>query len=98
MTEYITKEDWLSHEAEKILSESDKLGLLKPGTVGWLIAKSAVVNALNLAFEQRLEVVGYAFSGTLSVLKVVGDGSIYVEKDLSEHQDTPLYALKGDSK
>jgi hypothetical protein len=86
MTEYITKE-----QAMKLVDTH--IPAAQNGDI-----YDEFHRAINLAFEQGLEVVGHAFSGTLSVLKVIGDGSIYVEKDLSEHQDTPLYALKGDSK
>lgn len=94
MTEYITKE-----EAEKLAAEL-RIPILKNAAKGFVCSFEQFYEAINLAFEQRLEVVGYAYTDTLKAsIPIVKDGQGILFVKGSEFQDsTPLYALKGDSK
>lgn len=53
-------------QAKKILKQSDGLQVLKPGTVGYIVALGAVENALALANSAALEQVGYFINITES--------------------------------
>jgi hypothetical protein len=87
MTEYITKE-----QAENILAKLNGMRDAQRDPNGDVVyTPEGVRKAINLAFEQGLEVVGYKnrFSGAI----VTNIPSWAVESE-----STPLYALKGDSK
>jgi hypothetical protein len=94
MTEYITKE-----QAEKIARSQDVVDL-HYNLASHAELSEVIYRAINLAFEQRLEVVGYAYTDTLKAsIPIVKDGQGILFVKGSEFQDsTPLYALKGDSK
>jgi hypothetical protein len=81
MTEYITKE-----EAEKLAAEL-RIPILKNAAKGFVCSFEQFYEAINLAFEQRLEVVGYKnrFSGAI----VTNIPSWAVESE-----SNPLYVLK----
>jgi hypothetical protein len=49
----MSNEQEMREVAEKILRDTDKLGVIKPGTVGWIVAVSAV-QAATLAAEARI--------------------------------------------
>jgi hypothetical protein len=83
MTEYITKDQLIA------LADASSEG---SGKFDW----QHLVEQINLAFEQRLEVVGYVQDGYADKIKLYGD--TLVTKSQSTLRQTPLYALKGDSK
>jgi hypothetical protein len=92
MTEYITKEQ--AQDIATIVTNGEGID----GEINLTLAEFR--RAINLAFKQRLEVVGYAYTDTLKAsIPIVKDGQGILFVKGSEFQDsTPLYALKGDSK
>jgi hypothetical protein len=87
MTEFITKE-----QAEKI---AESLLERLPYQDDYFVATPDTLReSINLAFEQRLEVVGTAYEcGNMHNGK-----SIKITWKQFPKDGTPLYALKGDSK
>jgi hypothetical protein len=87
MTEYITK--------EQVLKMLPSGGVDDP-----VVFESTELlrRFINLAFEQRLEVVGYATKGTMIEREIVKRGPVFLNNTNDKLFAVPLYTLKGDSK
>jgi hypothetical protein len=93
MTEYITKEQ--AADIATIVTNGEGID----GEINLTLAEFR--RAINLAFEQRLEVVGYTNSTSISKGKdssIYRGGGVVVTVDKSWPDPVALYALKGDSK